>query len=111
MQMNTYLFLFPYLQGTKLEVRGLQNTPRHVDVPIQQCSDPDNFKYPNGLVCAGEACKLTNIILLGFSVLIQERTKEVKKLRLQFCLKIQLDSDNFPGLLKNISKFFKLYSS
>ena len=44
-------------QGNVQEVRGLQNTPRHVDVPVTRCSDPDNFNYPKGLICAGEDCK------------------------------------------------------
>ena len=35
-------------------MRGLQNTPRHVDVPVQTCDDPDAFNYPAGLICAGE---------------------------------------------------------
>ena len=32
------------------------NNPRHVDVPVQICDDPDAFKYPKGLICAGEPC-------------------------------------------------------
>ena len=75
---NTYFKYwsdFSYFQGTKLEVRGLQNTPRHVDVPIQQCKDADNFKYPNGLVCAGEACKL-HIIVTKANVTKKGRLRE-----------------------------------
>ena len=30
--------------------------PRHVDVPVQICDDPDAFQYPKGLICAGEPC-------------------------------------------------------
>jgi len=40
--------------GNRIQVRGLQNNPRHVDVPVQICDDPDAFKYPKGLICAGE---------------------------------------------------------
>ena len=49
----TLLFRDPY-HGTKLTVKGLQKIPKHVDVPVKVCNDPDNFRYPKGLLCAGE---------------------------------------------------------
>ena len=48
------------IQGQRIEVRGVQNVPRHVKVPFQKCEDPDTVanpnrvKYPNGLICAGD---------------------------------------------------------
>lgn len=44
-------------QGQRLEVRGLQNRPNHVDVAVQFCDDPDPFPYPKGLICAASPGK------------------------------------------------------
>lgn len=41
------------MQGTRVEVKGIQEKPLHVDVPVQVCDDPDPFVYPKGLICAG----------------------------------------------------------
>ena len=44
-------------------MRGVQNIPRHVEVPFQECEDPDTIakpglvKYPDGLICAGDTGK------------------------------------------------------
>ena len=47
------------IEGTKIQIRGLEMTPRHVDVPIRNCTDPDPYEYPKGLVCAGAPGILT----------------------------------------------------
>ena len=45
------------IKGTRVEVRGIQNIPRHVEVPFHLCEDPDKYTYPDGLVCAGKSGK------------------------------------------------------
>ena len=56
------------MQGKRIEVRGVQNIPRHVEVPAQDCEDPDTLKnpgrvkYPNGLICAGDTGTTTEVL-------------------------------------------------
>jgi hypothetical protein len=52
--LKCFQIIFVSLQGTKIQIRGVEDIPRHVDVPIAVCDDPDPFKYPKGLLCAGE---------------------------------------------------------
>jgi hypothetical protein len=33
--------VFVFLQGTKINIRGVEDIPRHVDVPIAVCDDLD----------------------------------------------------------------------
>jgi len=42
------------LNGQEIIVRGIQNTPQHVEVPQKKCEDVRNGVYPNGLICSGD---------------------------------------------------------
>jgi len=44
-----------YIQGAKLNVKGIPDIARHTSVIVTECKDDDNFDYPKGLICASES--------------------------------------------------------
>jgi len=48
------MLLFFSSKGTTVSIRGIQNTPQHVEVPYKDCKDVGNGLYPSGLICSGD---------------------------------------------------------
>jgi len=44
-----------FIHGSKIQVKGIPDVARHAPVTVTECTDTDNFPYPQGLICAAEA--------------------------------------------------------
>jgi len=42
------------IHGSKIQVKGIPDVAMHAPVTVTECSDNDNFPYPEGLICAAE---------------------------------------------------------
>jgi len=42
------------IHGSKIQVKGIPDVAMHAPVTVTECSDTDNFPYPQGLICAAE---------------------------------------------------------